>query len=93
MYPSIPNAIFDISSWFQVAFPKPEFNWYAKNDTYHEDLKVWKHNEEQYLQNTYTNEYQIKISDEGELIINFLHLETPIETDEWFYKDFIRIIR
>ena len=23
-------------------YPKPQFNWYSKNDTYFEDLKKWK---------------------------------------------------
>lgn len=33
---------FDIISWFYDTFEKPQFNWYAKNDTYFDDIKRWK---------------------------------------------------
>ena len=91
MYPSIPKAIFDITSWFEIAFPKPQFNWYAENENYDNDIKHWKRNEEKYINSTYGNEYEIKISNTGKRCIKFIHLDTPDENNQrrFSYGDFI----
>ena len=39
----------DIKQWYIHTFPKPQFNWYNKNDTYFEDINNWNINLENLL--------------------------------------------
>ena len=86
MYPQIPEATFDAHSWFKIAFPKPQFNWYDYNETYDIDFKVWKLNEEKYLKSVYQKSFEIIDIGNGKRSLKY----SPVsETDIWSYGDYI----
>ena len=38
-----------IEEWYNDVFDKPQFNWYSKNDTYFDDIKLWNKNKEELI--------------------------------------------
>ena len=38
------EEVINIEQWYTELFEKPQFNWYSKNDTYFDDIKLWKQN-------------------------------------------------
>ena len=79
----MPEATFDKKSWFEVAFPKPQFNWYEYNESYENDIKMWKLNEEKYLKH---NNYDIMYLENGK---RTLKIRPLYETGIWLYEDYI----
>ena len=86
MYPQMPEATFDVNSWFEIAFPKPQFNWYQCNEDYHSSLNTWKSNEEKYLKTKYQNSFEIIDLGNGRRTLKYRPLG---ENGRWSYEDFI----
>jgi hypothetical protein len=86
MYPKMPIATFDVHAWFEIAFPKPQFNWYQFNEDYHNNLNIWKSNEEKYLKTKYQNNFEIIDIGNGKRTLKF----RPVtENGRWSYEDYI----
>ena len=41
--------IIDIEEWYNNLFDKPQFNWFCKNDTFFDDIKLWKKNKKELI--------------------------------------------
>ena len=82
----MPIATFDVHSWFKIAFPKPQFNWYDYNESYENDIKLWKQNEEIYLKSEYQHSFEIIYIGSGK---RTLKCRPVCESGRWSYEDFI----